>query len=278
MRMATLSTKYTGRPGIAFLATTCLLAALALASGCSAQQRASLGNNDPVQAGSGAEGSATDPTPEADSGPACPSANLTRACQCPTQSGNLPGRQTCYGAGIWGPCECSGASSTIIGSGGETGDPSANRGTALFEWERTRPEGGDCTAGVYRGDFTCEIDTSGGLFPPGVVTGPIEFTLEESANGEFLVLSEGTLVGLTTFGLNFSCNLEGTLDCSTNLFHAEAVDGVYGVPPFGGTFGGTLDAQLNRVTQTLNGEWALAEHGAYASIPCIGPWSAVLQP
>lgn len=256
--------------------TVLLLVAAVASVGCSAQERVSLGDNSPVRAGSGAEQSETDPAADAGSGPACPTTNETRACQCETDGGVVPGRQSCYGAGIWGPCECSGAPSTLVGTGGEIGDPSGNRGTALFDWERTTPEGGDCSAGVYRGEFTCEIDTTGGLFPPGVVTGPIEFTLEESPEGEFLVLSEGTLVGLTTFGLNFSCNLAGTLDCSTNVFHADAVNGVYGVPPFGGTFGGTLDAQLNRVTQTLNGEWALTAVGM--TVPCIGPWSVVLQP
>ena len=252
-------------------------AALFMATGCSPEARVSLGDNSPVQAGSGADQSQTGPVADAGSGPDCRIANETRACRCPADGGEVPGRQTCYGAGVWGACECSRVPSTIVAPGGETGDPPANKGGALFDWERTTPSGGDCSPGVYVGEFSCEIDTSGGLFPPGLVTGPIEFKLEESTSGEFLVLSEGTLTGITTFALTFTCNLEGTLECSNNLFHADAVDGVYGTPPFGGTFGGTLDAQLNRVTQTLNGEWALVAD-TYADVPCIGPWNATLQP
>jgi hypothetical protein len=143
-----------------------------------------------------------------------------------------------------------------------------------FDWPESAPSTGTCLPGTYAGQFTCELN-AGGIFPPGVVTGPVTFRLEQSSNGEFLEIQDGTLTGQTT-GVTFTSPLGGKLDCSTNTFHADATNGTFGVPPFSGTFGGTLDGKLDRPTQTLTGTWSLTATGS--NVPCIGPWSAVRQP
>ncbi len=129
-----------------------------------------------------------------------------------------------------------------------------------------------------RRQFTCELDLGDG-FVVGTVSGSVAFTLEQSASGEFLVIRDGTLTGQEDFyGVMFDSPLTGSLDCATNTFHAE-VDGTYGsMGLVMGTIGGTLDAQLDRTTQTLTGTWGVFGSSFASTIPCEGPWNAIKQP
>lgn len=138
-----------------------------------------------------------------------------------------------------------------------------------FDWPETVASG-PCLPGAYSGQFSCQIDLTGGLLPPGVYTGPVTFTLAESSAGEFLEISSGTLQGATGF-ITFNAQLAGQLDCSTNQFRADALNGMFP----GGTFSGILDGQLDRATQTLTGAWSMTAMGFP---PCVGPWSVTLQP
>ena len=115
-----------------------------------------------------------------------------------------------------------------------------------------------------------------GLFglPPFTVSGPVSFTLAQSENGEFMKITDGILEG-NAMGYVFTAALAGQLDCDTNEFAADALNGTYGTPPFNGTFAGDLSAQLDRTSQTLNGSWSLSPNGFQ---PCVGPWSATRIP
>jgi len=148
----------------------------------------------------------------------------------------------------------------------------------MFEWTQTRPGQGECQPGRYVGVFSCEY----GAMPdvPGVlVTGPVEFVLERSQNGEFLEIADGQLDGVAQLLFGFRSRLEGRLDCATNLLEARAVDGVWG---FGdpsllpaGTFEGTLMGLYDRTRVALDGTWSLS---AMDMVACEGPWNASFTP
>lgn len=167
------------------------------------------------------------------------------------------------------PVRDAGAPAALSSSSEKPYDPNVK-----FDWPESVPSTGACLPGTYTGQFTCVLNP-GGIFPPGTVTGPVTFQLQQSSSGEFLEIKDGTLTGQTT-GVTFTSPLGGKLDCSKNTFHADATNGTFGVPPFSGTFAGTLDGKLDRPTQTLTGTWSLTATGS--NLPCIGPWSAVRQP
>jgi hypothetical protein len=146
------------------------------------------------------------------------------------------------------------------------------------------PPGGmsddDCKAGTYSGSFTCDylLDPS----DPSTsmeITGPVVFTLMKSQNGEFLEISNGTLNGFAMDVINFTAQLSGKLDCTTNTFDAMAQNGVYGFGDVNtlpvGTFDGTLSGMLDRSSVTLSGTWTLTGDQA---ISCTGPWTATYTP
>jgi hypothetical protein len=159
----------------------------------------------------------------------------------------------------------SGSGTTSPGEGAYPYDPNVR-----FVWDETPVPEGPCLPGTYEGTFTCALEFIPGLegFP---LTGPVRFTLEQSENGEFLEVTDGLLEG-EVGEIRFTANLEGALDCSSNAFEADAVDGTY-TDDFltFGVFDGTLDASLERSSQLLNGTWSLTAAG-YP--PCVGPWSA----
>lgn len=147
-----------------------------------------------------------------------------------------------------------------------------------FDWPETMAQAGSCEPGTYTGQFTCELSFIPGL-PPTQVTGPVTFTLQPSANGEFLEIKNGRLDATANGTIAFGCDLVGKLDCATRTFTASAQNGTYGTAPFGGTFFGDMSGVLDGVTHTLSGQWALTA-GTMAmpqAAPCKGPWSAVKQ-
>lgn len=145
--------------------------------------------------------------------------------------------------------------------------------SVAFEWPETVPNQGECKAGVYVGQFNCQYaDPTNPAQPPIDVAGPVNFTLQESANGEFLEIADGHLDGSAFILLPFTADLTGNLDCSTNAFSAQAVNGFSPAT----TFTGTLDGTLDRSTQTLSGTWSMLPDTVSGS--CDGPWSAVRQP
>jgi hypothetical protein len=157
---------------------------------------------------------------------------------------------------------------------GPDGAPPVRDPNVHFTWPEATLDG-PCLAGTYEGTFSCALGP--GLFglPPFTVSGPVSFTLAESENGEFLEITDGALNG-EAMGYVFSATLAGQLDCVTNEFAADALNGTYGATGFppGGTFAGDMAAQLDRTSQTLNGQWSLSPNGF---TPCVGPWSATRQ-
>lgn len=150
-----------------------------------------------------------------------------------------------------------------------------------FDWMETQPGGGgDCKPGTYSGTFSCDY-----LLDPNdpttamQVSGPVVFTLMKSQNGEFLEISNGRLDGFAMLFINFTSELSGKLDCSTDSFDAMAVNGVYGFGDVNalptGTFQGTLSGMLDRSSLTLTGTWSLTGD---PGITCTGPWMATFQP
>ncbi len=257
-----------------------LLSVATFETGCTKQERLHLGDNRPVSGvvlrGDGSAESDNSFAVDSAAEPACPMKNLTRRCECRQDGRTVFGRQTCDGMGRWSQCECAEIPETVIETDSAIDEPRENKGNVTFNWDEPVAVEGDCVAGTYVGAFTCEMrwDT----LPVGFVTGPVSFTLEQSPSGEFLLIQDGTLTGQTDFGIVFTSHLTGSLDCSTDSFQAQVSEGVYGMPPLlFGTFAGTLEAPLDRTTQTLAGTWSLYDEWN-PTMPCTGPWNAVRQP
>jgi hypothetical protein len=162
----------------------------------------------------------------------------------------------------------------VEATGGAPYDPGIG-----FDWPETRPPAGTCAAGRYVGKFSCELTFIPG-FPPGIVEGPVTFTLEKSESGEFLEIKNGRLEATANGTYPFSCDLAGKLDCSNRSFQAKAENGTYGTAPFLGVFFGDMSGTLDGLTSTLAGQWSLAPgtETMPLSMPCKGSWSAVLTP
>jgi hypothetical protein len=123
-----------------------------------------------------------------------------------------------------------------------------------------------------------------------VVTGPIELTLLESQNGEFLEVSGGRMDGAALLAIAFTASLSGQLDCQTGAFVGNVTDGSYGLPPpppplvpgppFG-YFEGPTHATYSPVGPALeNGTWDFAVKNA-AGVEqgsCAGTWNATFVP
>jgi hypothetical protein len=182
------------------------------------------------------------------------------------------------------------------GSGGIMQLPTVQTGGspsgASFDWPES--DGGsaqNCKAGRYLGTFTCtyRLATTPGTPDAGglLITGPVELTLAQSQDGEFLEVSGGTLDGLALIAIHFKAGIRGKLDCSSGVFQGTLENGSYAVDPFpaGGTFTGPMTASTTMSPPCsgtcLNGTWALNETGAAGTNhigTCAGTWTATLQP
>jgi hypothetical protein len=168
-------------------------------------------------------------------------------------------------------------------TGGETNGAAGDGGTTTvaidpdiaFDWPEAVEQAGPCEPGTYSGTFECDMPVQGATIE---FTGPVEFTLEPSANGEFLEIRDGHLTAAIINGtIPMQGDLEGRLDCSTNGFTATIIDGTYTVFIFMGPFEGSMTGTLDRSTNTLSGIWSLND----ANNPmtgCTGPWTAVKEP
>lgn len=159
--------------------------------------------------------------------------------------------------------DASGATTVVV-------DPSV-----VFEWPETTEQAGPCEAGTYKGTFECDMPAQGVTIE---FSGPVEFTLEPSASGEFLEIRDGHMTASVINGaIPMQGDLAGQLDCATNAFAATIVNGTYTVFIFTGPFEGDMNGSLDRATNTLSGTWSLND----ANNPmtgCTGPWTAVKQP
>jgi hypothetical protein len=172
------------------------------------------------------------------------------------------------------PAADAGYGGSSAGAGGAS--PSSDAGTGYdpgvtFVWPEADPTRGVCRSGTYTGQFNCQM-SPGGPFPTGPYGGPVTFLLKQSANGEFLEIEDGILRGTVAgWVVEFVSELVGELDCKTNQFQAQVVNGTF----FGGTFVGGLVGKLDRSTQTVTGTWNM---GIPFAPPCIGPFTVVRSP
>ncbi|HVU04118.1 MAG TPA: hypothetical protein VHE30_20310 [Polyangiaceae bacterium] len=204
----------------------------------------------------------------------------------PTGTGDAPGAGGAPGTGN--------APNDSGGSAGAFSNPTGQGGTyydTTFDWPETVPgQPKPCQAGHYVGTFECTYhpagtpDGSAGGLP---ITGPIDFTLTESQNGEFLEVSGGTLDGLALIAIHFHAQISGSLSCSTGAFKGDLQNGSYAIDPFpaGGTFVGPMNGfstNTSPCTGTcLGGTWALNETGAAGTNhigTCAGTWTATYKP
>jgi len=173
-----------------------------------------------------------------------------------------------------------------------TNKPNTNLDPNLvFDWQDTPPgssQASNCRPGVYTGKFDCEFIPNGSMTdggPPGFmldVSGPVSIELSESANGEFLEISQGQLSAVAEGFFGFKAQLQGNLDCKTLQLAAMAQNGMWalGDPDMpllpGGTFGANIDGKLDATTGTIAGQWSFTT----GTIPgtCTGTWSAEYMP
>jgi hypothetical protein len=132
-----------------------------------------------------------------------------------------------------------------------------------------------CQAGNYAGDFVCTVDPTG--VTPLVAMAHVTFTLQQpSANAPLMIATSNFSFDLSGFLL--AANLSGTLDCTTGIFHADIVDGILAslvLPLVAAPFTGAVDGALDASARTVTGSWSFT---APSGSPCVGPWSASLQP
>lgn len=222
---------------------------------------------------------------------------------CDCGEGERSGTQVCEGA-TWGACGCSdnfggtfGNAQDPAGGGGGTGDG----GTAA-----ARPKLDNCDPGSYVGTYTCPLEM-GGMDTGWLLEGAVAFDLaiDESTTAaecgvgeEFcfdLVIAEGsgTIFGFVNLFIGFEGTLEGGLDCTTGEFHAQAHDGIWGIPvasdptdpmspatvgqPPSGMWDGGLDGlHLGGNPQVIEGDWDLME--TTFNYRCPGPFTVERQP
>lgn len=149
--------------------------------------------------------------------------------------------------------------------------------TVEFDWPATLPMDGKCRPGTYSGEFECDMSGGLGWF---IISGPVVFTLAPSASGEFLEITGGKLqFDVENLGGSFpaEAGISGELDCATNALTASVENGVgVSIVPFFGTMEGDLD----RLTETLTGTWSLRD-GTDPNVPpfysCTGTWSTARE-
>ena len=162
----------------------------------------------------------------------------------------------------------------------------------LFNWSVDDPSPTlSCQAGLYTGSFTgfyaSAITVVGVPIP---VFGDVNLTLQQSANGEFYTISNGSVHG-TADGIlaQYDCKLTGTLDCSTKKLEDGLIDCNYCVGVFAGDSGiclgveghfvGPVSADYDAANQSFeNGDWKGKEGADAAVFGGSGHWTAAYGP
>ena len=149
----------------------------------------------------------------------------------------------------------------------------------MFDWdEATGGKPVNCEPGHYVGTFKCDLATAD--LGTAHISGPVELTLQQSKNGEFLEISDAHISGFALLFLNFQATLAGRLECTTRKLSAMAVDGAVGLgsadllPVLG--FSGQLNGELDPGGELLSGTWSFPvtlPDGSQLGT-CVGPWTA----
>jgi hypothetical protein len=183
----------------------------------------------------------------------------------PTSSGGASGS---FGTSTGGSTQgTGGATSASAGSGGSSTGTGPMPGTGgsssvTFEWPETAPGSGTCKAGQYHGDFLGIYSPAITVFPaPIPVTGNVELTLAESADGEFFEISGGKVSGVADGLFPYSADVVGTLDCTARkLVNASLKNGKYTVGIMDYPFEGPIAADYDMLTHAfVNGTWDVKE-------------------
>jgi hypothetical protein len=156
---------------------------------------------------------------------------------------------------------------------------------ARFDWPETAPGQAKCQAGTYVGMFGCSLFVDPSMPAPDGTppdfSGPITLEFTQSADGEFLELTNAKLDGSANDTLGFMADLNGRLDCNTLEFTATLSNGLYGLgSPIlfpTGDVNGMVSGKLDLQTGQLTGTWALFSSAA-TDFTCDGPWQAMLTP
>lgn len=173
------------------------------------------------------------------------------------------------GSGATGGSGGSGASGGTGGTGQGGSGPfdaggarDASKPDVNFDWPETVP-GLKCKAGHYTGAFTGTYMTAATIFPlPVPVTGNIDLTLVQTANGEIFEITNGKLAGTADLIVPFSADLVGKLDCRVSKLDPSTAlkNGSYiflGIPiGFEGPFLGDYD---KKASAFVNGTWDIKE-------------------
>jgi hypothetical protein len=138
----------------------------------------------------------------------------------------------------------------------------------------------DCAPGMYTAELFCDVDPN--MLPPGSRPPPgatamrtsLAFTVRATPNAQWLAVSDATMM-FDYVGFAFVAQLQGGLDCETETFHADIVDGAYATTepfPASASFHGALEGRIDRRAGALFGSWW---HGPAGGGPqCVGPWMA----
>jgi hypothetical protein len=122
-------------------------------------------------------------------------------------------------------------------------------------------------SGIYMSSLT--------FFPaPIPVSGNVNITLDQSMNGEFFNISNGTLSGVADAAFPFTGTIVGSLDCKTLKFNGQIQMGSYSVAGFGMVgFAGNMPSDYDKGTHSFtNGTWAVKE--ANPTFGGSGSWNA----
>jgi hypothetical protein len=168
-----------------------------------------------------------------------------------------------------------GSGPTDAGSTDGRNDVDASKPDIGFEWPETVP-GLKCRAGHYVGTFTGTYASSAAIIPlPIPVSGNVDLTLVQSANGEVFEITNGKLSGMANLVFPFSADLVGKLNCKVSkLDPATALkNGNYIVLGANFSFEGSFLGDYDKVAVAfVNGTWDVKEpNPIYGG---TGAWSA----
>lgn len=218
---------------------------------------------------------------------------ISAACSADSPAGGFSNAPPTGGAGGNLSTPVTGGSTQVPSTGGAIstggapaapgGMPAASGGAPpqdpnSFDWPEATADGGAarlCKPGHYVGTYQCTV--TGPMGAPAVglpLTGPVDLRLSQAQEGEFLVVSGGTLK--TSAGvLQLDAGVIGKLNCQTGKFEGTLENGQLSVPPFppGGTVGGTLVGAFVPATPALEGTWDLEAGTAFPGYGCEGPWT-----
>ena len=164
--------------------------------------------------------------------------------------------------------------------------------TIRFDWpvDDPNPAGLSCQPGHYTGVFlglyTSPITVVGVPIP---VTGNVDLTLSQSANGEFFTITNGFVTGRADILAEYRCNFYGTLNCTTKKLEQGSIVCKYCVGAYaldGGLclgleshFDGPVTADYNAASQAFENATWKGKEGADAGVfGGFGTWTAAYTP